>query len=650
MDDDDRCEQCGSTTFEVDEDGRTYCTNGHEQARGHIIAEDDADFARQGTTVRKKDARPKQKFSRILRGAKAYQLFLQCWQFILWKQCHALVHQKGLPAELWTIVRDLWTLWLSKLDHRLRDPTKADGLAADTEGEGEGEDEPATTSANETDTERENVGDPDSHKKGKRTHESPQLVDTIALNYIGIILLRRPVSLARIFKWIQHEDIPYIRAIRHVPQEMKDRLPSEYHLSLDTTRILEQDDLQIAIYRLAQMYNTTFGMIMPPLNHNLLLLHYVRSLALPIEVYAMARRLNFITKYNFSYPDGTSTSAETTRRQATTFPEAQLISLVVVTTKLLFPFDSDTVKRYPKGPNEATTLRMKWSAWLAAKHSFDKPSSSDDTTDLDGLEPGAEIDVKDSDIFRMSDKQLDQYMDWYQRTWIKSSSDADSQARQSQSQSQSQQESALDREILDMFPLHDVQDPVKTRAHDQQARLDEQSRLDARIREVQASLLPRRAISSEEEVERGLELLRPGAMYPRYRHVEDLDLDNKAAAAAEPAVVRIFHEEVAQTACLSIKALVKAVNKSEQRIEHWLREKRRREVFSEESTDGDMEHDDDNLLATSPPGKLASEMEGLQLGRSSGIHDGSDIDVDMDMDLDMEMLPELEMQAGPSTQ
>ncbi len=422
---------------------------------------------------------------------------------------------------------------------------------------------------------------------------------------------------------------------------MKDRLPSEYHLSLDTIRILEQDDLQIAIYRLAQMYNATYGMIMPPLNHNLLLLHYVRSLALPIEVYSMARRLNLITKYNFCYADGTST--ETTRRQATTFPEAQLISLVVVTTKLLFPFDSDTVKRYPKEANESTTLRMKWPTWLAAKEKFDKPFPND-TTDPDALQPGAEIHVTDSDIFRMSDKQLDQYMDWYQRTWIKTS-DSDSQTQHSQ-----QQESALDREILDMFPLHDVQEPVKTREHDQQARLDEQSRLDTRIREVQASLLPRRAISSEEEAERGLELLRPGAMYPRYRHVEDLD---KAADS----VVRIFHEEAAQTACLSLKALVKAVNKSEQRIEHWLREKRRREVFSEESTDEEMEqeeeeeeeeeeeYDDDDLLATSPPGKLASDLKGLELGRSSGIHDGSDIDVDMDM----EMLPELELQAGPST-
>jgi hypothetical protein len=41
------------------------------------------------------------RISLVLRGARAFQLFLQSWQFILWKQCHVLVHQKGLPAELW---------------------------------------------------------------------------------------------------------------------------------------------------------------------------------------------------------------------------------------------------------------------------------------------------------------------------------------------------------------------------------------------------------------------------------------------------------------------------------------------------------------------------------------------------------------------
>lgn len=64
MAEDDRCEQCGSTAFDIDEDGRTYCENGHEQARGHVVAEDDADFSQRGRTVRKKEIKEKLKFSR----------------------------------------------------------------------------------------------------------------------------------------------------------------------------------------------------------------------------------------------------------------------------------------------------------------------------------------------------------------------------------------------------------------------------------------------------------------------------------------------------------------------------------------------------------------------------------------------------------
>lgn len=64
MSDEDPCEQCGSTDFNVEDDGHTYCVNGHEQARGVITAEDDQDFARQGKIVRKKEKKSKQKFSK----------------------------------------------------------------------------------------------------------------------------------------------------------------------------------------------------------------------------------------------------------------------------------------------------------------------------------------------------------------------------------------------------------------------------------------------------------------------------------------------------------------------------------------------------------------------------------------------------------
>lgn len=64
MDDDNQCLFCGSTEFYVDEDGRTYCAQGHEQARGHVVDEDEADFANRGRVVRKKEVKEKQKFSR----------------------------------------------------------------------------------------------------------------------------------------------------------------------------------------------------------------------------------------------------------------------------------------------------------------------------------------------------------------------------------------------------------------------------------------------------------------------------------------------------------------------------------------------------------------------------------------------------------
>ena len=57
------CTICGSTQFH-DEDGRMICHNGHDQGRGLATAEDDADFGHQGTVVRKKVTKEKQKISK----------------------------------------------------------------------------------------------------------------------------------------------------------------------------------------------------------------------------------------------------------------------------------------------------------------------------------------------------------------------------------------------------------------------------------------------------------------------------------------------------------------------------------------------------------------------------------------------------------
>jgi RNA polymerase I-specific transcription initiation factor RRN7 len=422
---------------------------------------------------------------------------------------------------------------------------------------------------------------------------------------------------------MQQEDLPFIRAIRHVPQEMVERLPAEYHLSLDTIRIFGADDLQLAVYRCARMFNVSFGMVVPPVNHNLFLLQYVRSLALPLEVYATARRLNTIASYTFSYPDSTSPSTETSaRRHPTTYPEAQLMSLVVIATKLLFPFDSETIKRHPKDPNDPTTMRLDWSAWLDAKTHFDNDHKDDDASaSPPDLKPGSEIEVTDDQILKMTDRQLDRYMDWYQRTWISTPASSDQQT---------QTDTSLDKAILDMFPLRDVAVPTKSREQHEHDMQQNQKRLTSRIQRVQASLLPRKAISQEEEDGKQIDILRPGAYYPRFRDVQDLD------RAGVP-VVRAFHEEAARAACLGLPPLLRAVNHSEEKVDRWLKDQRRREVFGDEDEDEDQDDDEENvgemiaknndiahqqgpesdLLATSPPtasaGLLARDIGELAL-------------------------------------
>jgi RNA polymerase I-specific transcription initiation factor RRN7 len=133
-----------------------------------------------------------------------------------------------------TIVRDLWTLRLSKLVHRLESaqPVDSESQACSSAAEG-GED-----------------GGRKSVKIVGKSIDSPKLVETIALCYMGVLLLRLPIGLVDIYRWasppnqwgfvdhdrwIKEEDVLYVRAIRGVPIDMQEKLPGEYHKVLDTT-------------------------------------------------------------------------------------------------------------------------------------------------------------------------------------------------------------------------------------------------------------------------------------------------------------------------------------------------------------------------------------------------------------------------------
>lgn len=133
---------------------------------------------------------------------------MQCYQLILWKQCHWLVTVKEFPRELETIVRDLWGLRVGVL-HTSREERSGYRSGTGTMGF-------SSTSEGNSDTGGTGVksfGSRKSRKSAVEEERLPKLIETLGLCYLGILLLRLPTSLGEVYKWAAKEEIIYIRAV-----------------------------------------------------------------------------------------------------------------------------------------------------------------------------------------------------------------------------------------------------------------------------------------------------------------------------------------------------------------------------------------------------------------------------------------------------
>ena len=115
------------------------------------------------------------------------QLYLQSYQLILWKQCYALIHTIGLPAELESVVKDLWALRLQLLKDK-----------ADAESESN------TMFSSQPETEFEVESE---YNSGRRDWKiklktMPTLVESLGICYLGLILLRLPISIKDIHGYL----------------------------------------------------------------------------------------------------------------------------------------------------------------------------------------------------------------------------------------------------------------------------------------------------------------------------------------------------------------------------------------------------------------------------------------------------------------
>lgn len=92
-------------------------------------------------------------------------------------------------------------------------------------------------------------------------------------------------------------------------------------------------------------------------------------------------------------------------------PEAQLVSLVVVATKLFFPFDS--IERYPRSLDDPAAQVLDWDLWVEAQKKYDSRGKTQG-----GLSRSDAIEATEADALQMTEQQLDDYMDWYDKMWI----------------------------------------------------------------------------------------------------------------------------------------------------------------------------------------------------------------------------------------
>jgi RNA polymerase I-specific transcription initiation factor RRN7 len=335
---------------------------------------------------------------------------------------------------------------------------------------------------------------------------------------------------------------------------MKAHLPGEYQKALDTETILSPDQLQTAVYQICTLYTKEFGMTIPAINGPHMLFQYIRQLALPPEIYPAVKKMSSILNFNFTFALAPDSKI---RRNAISHPEAQLMALVVFATKLGYPFDSDVVKRHPRSLSEPAALRYDWKKWVELRK---QGRSLAERGSKLPLQKGQESNITDADIFKMSDEQLDQYMDWYQRTYIRSA----------------EAENNINKELLDMFPLKPL--PVEDPQRDPEQEREE-TQLN-RLKEVQTAMKLVWPVSDEDAgqlqlgSETPVEVKRPGSHYLQYRSMEELSLP-------ESKIAKAFYEAAAEAACMSVERLVKAVWQTEAKMDTWKSEKKRAERFGE---------------------------------------------------------------------
>ena len=238
-------------------------------------------------------------------------------------------------------------------------------------------------------------------------------------------------------------------------------------------------------------------------------------------------------------------------------------------------------------------LTVDWDEWIESQKNFVEARDKDPQVQRSG-----NIHVQETDIFSLSQTQLDEYLDWYEGTWVE--------------EDRSNNDPGQDV-LVQMKSLFPIGRPSKSAIpHTSREDLDttEQDAVVQKLTLNQAHLKLRtiapytKAVSDWEKEPR-----RIGSHYKRYKHVKDL-----------PATAKVFFEAAAEYACIPLEYLVRAVYSIEVAlISKRTKDKKNGLVGDEEESSSENEMEDEiesDLEDDADEGLTADE----------GNHSGDDVD------------------------
>lgn len=424
-------------------------------------------------------------------------------------------------------MRDVWALRLQRLQARVTYDSETDTEQVSSSQAFSSQSESETTKASTFSRRSRN-------RETKPKEDAPSLVETLAICCIGSLLLRTPVTVGDLLQWVHDGELLYYRASREVPLGMRERLPGRFQELLEPQTLLNPESLHQCILETLTTLNTAFGMTVPAINSPIVLYRWIRILGLPIETFAATQRLARLLDITGEY----LLNANPRSCAALRYPEAQLMGLLVVATKLLFPFDD--IERYRESANSLSIFDMDWDVWVKVNE-----ISRDTGTHESELSFPEAFAFDESDCLQASDEKLDAYLDWYE------SNIASEDIRE---HGRAGHESEFRRALFVMFPVHSDR-PMKSKEPVQSDLITRNA-----VREVQRNLIPKRDIESSDAID---DAPRTGCFYRRYRNVEEL-----------PKHARVFFDRASKLVGLSLETMVQAVFHTErelQKVEERLR-------------------------------------------------------------------------------